>query len=363
MDTTRREFAVQLGGLAAGISLGEIVGSREAAAAAGSSDLSIEITGLCGLVHDRKRAMTEVLFIDTTVFGAQIPRHKPVLIANLRDVMNPSEDSKPTTIVAVPSATGSGVEQVGLWDLTDQQVSITRPGGSEAARGLRLNRPDGVDVSPIGLPKDVDDPQEWRDLRYIIEMEKLCGQGRVANALLSQDPGPDERVGQSEVPQVVAARLRLAEGVLEGAIPSRETYRGVMYKFPPAGNRPAFSQPVTDTVCWRLSTASTMGNYVAIDIVPLRERSGLKSRTLMIAQRGRPCRLSISNLPAENRSSGHAHHAMSDEEMGALHFGAYYKLLMNEPLDTPLPEVWRDRRRGVGLSASVLCPPAMFTRQ
>jgi hypothetical protein len=353
--STRREFAAQLGTVAAGIALSETVSSRVAAAAVATSDLSIDITGMCGLVHDRARARTEVIFVDTSVLGSGMPKHTPILMANLRDVMNPPEDSKPTTVIAVPSSSGSGVEQMGLWDLTDQQLSIRRPGGDEAAGGLRLNRPEGADALPVGLPRDVDDPEQWRDLRYIVQMENVCGQGRIADAIASL----------TEVPPVVAGRLRLAEGVLEGAIPSQENYRGVVFKFAGTHGRPTFSQPLTDTVCWRPSTESAaLGNYVTIDIVPLRGGTAREARTLLISQRGRPCRLSISNLPARNPSDAIAHHAMSDEEMSALHFGVYYKLLLNEPAEKPLPALSRPLhgRKGTGLIHTSFCPPARFSR-
>jgi hypothetical protein len=352
--STRREFATQLGTVAAGIALSETASSRVAAAAGGSSELSIDISGMCGLVHDRARARTDVIFLDTSVLGLRMPKHTAFLVANLRDVMNLTKDTRPTTVLATPSPSGSGVEQMGLWDLTDQQVSIRRPGGAEAAGGLRLNRPEGPEAVPVGLPRDVNDPQEWRDLRYVAQMERICGTGRIADAIANQ----------AEVPPVVAGRLRLAEGVLEGAIPSQEDYRGVVFKFAGGHGRPAVSQPLTDTVSWKLSTESVaLGNYVTIDIVPLRGGTVREARTLLIAQRGRPCRLSISNLPAENPSDANTHHAMSDQEMSALHFGAYYKLLLNEPVDKPLPELWHQRmgHKGAGLGRPSFCPPAMFS--
>src|SRR5260370_29894788 len=110
MTSTRRDFALQLGSIAAGIAVSETVGSTVAAAAVPSSELSIDITGLCGLVHDRARARTEVVFVDTSALGSWIPKHTPILIANLRDVMNPPEESKPTRVIAVPSPSGSGIE-------------------------------------------------------------------------------------------------------------------------------------------------------------------------------------------------------------------------------------------------------------
>jgi hypothetical protein len=362
---TRREFAMQLGGVAAGLTLGETVGARAASAAVGSYDLSIDITGMCGLVHDRARTRTEVIFVDTSALGPRIPKHTPVLIANLRDVMNPPQDSKPSSVVAVPSASGSGVEQLGLWDLTDQQVSIRRPGGIEATGGLRLNKPERVDEAPIGLPRDVNDPEEWRDLRYVAQMESICGQGRVAAAVSSYDNSSDQSAAQKEIPRIVAGRLRLGEGVLESAIPSQEAYRGVMFKFPRTQSRPAFSQPLTDTVSWKLAVDSAVyGNYLTIDLVPLRGSSA-QPRTIMISRQGRPCRLSISNFPSLNPPHASDHDTMSMKDMGALHFGAYYALLLNEPTDKPLPEISQpmDGRKGSGFGRPFFCSPAMFSRQ
>jgi hypothetical protein len=211
-----------------------------------------------------------------------------------------------------------------------------------------------VDAVPVSLPRDVNDPEQWRDLRYVVQMENICGQGRIADAITSH----------AGVPPIVAGRLRLAEGALEGAIPSQEDYRGVVFKFAGGHGRPAFSQPLTDTVSWKLPTASAgLGNYVTIDIVPLRGGTTREARTLLISHRGRACRLSISNLPARNASDISAH-AMSDEETPSLHFAAYYKLLLNEPPDKPLPELSRETGapKGAGAVRPVPCHLAMFSR-
>jgi hypothetical protein len=344
------------------MALGETIGARKATAAIDNSNLSIDMTGLCGLVHDAAQNRVEVILIDPTRSGSPIPKHTPVLIANLRDVMNPPSDSKPTTVVAVPASSSGGVEQFGLWDLTDCQVSISRPGGAEAAGGLRAYRSDDATSGSAKVPQDVNDPEQWRDLRYVLQMDQVCGQSRVQPALLSNG---EARIAPGNVPLIVAARVRLAEGILESAIPSLEDYRSVMFKFAATQRRPAFSQPVTDTVCWTLPTVSAQGNYVAIDVVPLREGRAREGRTLLVSQRGRPCRLSISNLPAENLAGTGAHHGLSDDEVGALHFGVYYTLLRNNPAVKPLPEVWRPKSdaKGAGMIRSQFCPPAWFTLQ
>jgi hypothetical protein len=343
------------------MALGETIGARRATAAIENSSLSIDMTGLCGLVHDAAQNRVEVILIDPTRSGLPIPKHTPVLIANLRDVMNPPSDSKPTTVVAVPASSGGGVEQYGLWDLTDCQVSISRPGGAEAAGGLRAYRSEDATSGSVKVPQDVNDPQQWRDLRYVLHMGRVCGESRVEPALLSNG---EDRIAPLNVPPIVAARVRLAEGILEGEIPSLEDYRGVMFKFAATQSRPAFSQPVTDTVCWTLPTVSALGNYVAIDVVPLREGRAREARTLLVSQRGRPCRLSISNLPAENPSHSDTHAALGAEQMVALHFGAYYNLLLNRPTDRPLPSPdLMSARTGTGFIRPAHCSPAMFTRQ
>jgi hypothetical protein len=99
---------------------------------------------------------------------------------------------------------------------------------------------------------------------------------------------------------------------------------------------------------------------VVIDITPV---GGGQAKRLLLAPSKAAHRLNVSNLPTENPS--HAHTALSDEEMGAVHFGAYYKLLMNEPADKPVPAVPHPMhsRNGTGFVHTSLCPPAMFTRQ
>ena len=65
-------------------------------------------------------------------------------------------------------------------------------------------------------------------------------------------------------------------------------------------------------------------------------------------------RVFISNLPAQNSAIARLTTPMSDEEMAALHFGAYYELLKHEPRR-------RGRMPGCRLRTSVV-PPAAWTR-
>jgi hypothetical protein len=184
-------------------------------------------------------------------------------------------------------------------------------------------------------------------------MKALVGDGRVDPAFT----GNGDSV-QSILPRSVSARIHLDAGLLQGAIPSQETYRDDVFEFRSHGSTHAVRQALTDTIQWTLKSEAAA---IVIEITPA---GGGQAKRLLLAPSATPHRLFISNLPAENQSHENAHHAMSDEEMGALHFGAYYNLLMNEPADRPLPKLWHpDGRRGAGLVGPTFCPPAMFSRQ
>jgi hypothetical protein len=150
----------------------------------------------------------------------------------------------------------------------------------------------------------------------------------------------------------------LDAGLLAGGIPSQASYRDDVFEFRSGGSRRGARQPLTDTIHWTLETDSAA---VVIDITPL---AGGPAKRLLLAPSAAPHRVFVSNLPAESASDASDHHAMSDEEMGALHFGAYYKLLLNEPADKPLPQLWRQRmgRKGAGLVRPSFCPPAVFSQ-
>ncbi len=216
--STRREFAFQCGGAAAAVSLGQALNARDARAGTNQLQVSIDIMGLNALVHDEGARRAEVLFVNPTGLG--MPKHTPLLVANLNDVINAS-DSRPTTVTVVPASAGRGVQQLGLWDLTDTQVIVRRAGGGEMSDGVgvRTDRGDGA----IGLPADPNDPEAWRDLRYVADIRRICGDGELARGLSSFEHSLDSK--GASVPEVVGGRIRLSGGVLEGAIPSWEQHR------------------------------------------------------------------------------------------------------------------------------------------
>ena len=317
--------------------------------------LSIAFTGLCALIGDGDGRPGEILLLDAKgvgqVGGVTLPAHAPTLVVSMNDLANP-DSSRPTRVIAgTPSHTGR-VDQVGLWDLTGSEVRIRAEGGG--GTGLQFFRPSNDQTSWPEPPRDVRDPAAWRDLRFVPNMKALVGDGRIDPALTGEGDS-----AQNGLPRSVAARIHLDAGLLEGAIPSQETYREEVFEFKSGGSESSVRQALTDTIQWTLQTGAAA---IVIDITPV---GGGQAKRLLLAPSATPHRIFISNLPAENPSHEDAQHAMSDEEMGALHFGAYYGLLLNEPTDKPLPQLWRPvgGRKGSGFVRPLICPPAMFSRQ
>lgn len=314
--------------------------------------LSVAFTGLCALIGDGDGKPGEILLLDARgvgeVRGVTLPGHSPTLVVSLNDLANP-DSSRPTRVVAGrPSQTGR-VDQLGLWDLTGSDVRIRAQGGG--GNGLQFFRPAKDETSWPEPPRNVRDPASWRDLRFVADMKTLAGDGRI-------DPAFTGDSAQDRLPRSVAARIHLDAGLLQGAIPSQETYRDDVFEFRSDGTGRALRQALTDTIQWTLQTEAAA---VVIEITPV---GGGPAKRLLLGPSASPHRLYVSNLPAENPSHEAAHQGMSDEEMGALHFGAYYTLLLNEPADKPLPALWRPLgdRKGAGVGP-VFCPPAQFTRQ
>lgn len=324
--------------------------------------LSIVFTGLCALVTNGERASGQVLLVDAQgigeVGGVVLPAHAPTLVASLGSLAN-AETSQPTRVVVAsaggrPSVEGqpgaAGVEQVGLWDLTGAEVRI-RVQGREGT-GLELFRPPDGQSSWPQPPADADDPASWRDLRFVADMRQLAADGRIDPTLVG---AADDTAGG--LPRGVAARIHLDAGLIEAGIPSQQIYRGDLFEFRGVGGEPRARQALTDTLRWSLqSDAAT----VVIEIAPV---AGGAVKRLVLRPSATPHSVFVSNLPVENGHDG-THQSLSGEQMAALHFGAYYKLLRNGPVDTPLPWLWVPplRERGTGLMHGAFCPPARFTQ-
>jgi len=319
-----------------------------------SGSLSVAFTGLMALVGSGDGRPVDVLLLDAPalgeVRGVALPAHAPTLVVSLNDLANP-DTSAPTRIVAGRTGPAGRVQQLGLWDLSGAEVRIRTQG--EAGEGVRFFRPAEGETSWPEPPKNVADPSAWRDIRYVADMESLVGDGRIDPRLLREEGGADNRL-----PRSIAARIRLDAGLIEAGIPSQSAYQDDRFEFAGGGSHPAVRQALTDTVRWTLRTGDSA---VSIDIIPV---NGGPTSRLLLAASAEPHSVYVSNLPVKNLPSGHAHHGISDEEMAALHFGAYYELLLRQPTGRPLPTLLppRDARRGSGLIQPIMCPPALFTR-
>jgi hypothetical protein len=332
--------------------------------------LSIVFTGLCALVVDAHadRAPSQLLLVDATgvgeVNGIVLPRHSPTLVANLASLAN-AETSRPTRVVTAwpdagrgtPAASGGSgppvpavADQIGLWDLAGSEVWI-RARGHEGV-GVELYRAAEDGTSWPEPPRAVNDPGSWRDLRFVANMARITGDGRIDPALLATGNG-----ALSSLPRAVAARIHLDSGRLEAGMPTRDLYRSDIFEFRGVGAESGIRQAVTDSIRWSLEADSPA---VVIEIVPV---AGGPIERLVLAPSTTPHALYVSNLPADN-GSHEGRHSLSNEEMGALHFAAYYKLLANEPGDKPLPWLWHPRSaaKGAGFSRVVFCPGAVFDR-
>jgi hypothetical protein len=322
--------------------------------------LSIVFTGLCAVVSDGPQAIGQVLLVDAQgvgeVRGMKLPEHAPTLAISLASLAN-ADSSYPTRVVTAwqgaagidSAARGSEalVGQLGLWDLRGSEVRILVQGGT--ARGSRaLNVPPGTSSWPAP-PQNPNDPAGWRDLRFVADMKPLAGDGQVDPALVTAE-------NATALPAAVAARIYLDGGMLEGGIPSETAYRADIFEFVGAAGEPRLRQALTDTVRWNMNTDA---GTVVIEIRPV---GGGVSKRLVLKPNASRHDVFVSNLPIETTSHD-SHHAMSLEEMAAVHFGVYYKLLHHQPADQPLPRLWvPPATSGLGVGGTAICPPAMFSR-
>jgi hypothetical protein len=311
--------------------------------------LSVAFTGLCALITGGHGAPGEVLLVDAKgvgeVRGVTLPEHSPTLVVGLRALAN-AETSDPTRVVTAWSAApGSAGEPIGIWDLTGSEVRIRAAGAS--ARGVEIFRASADDASWTGVPQNADDPDSWRDMRYVPTMESLVGDGRIDPRLVGGMDAP-----ATDLPRTVAARVFFEGGRLEGGMPSPE-FRNKVFEFNAAGLDKQVRQALTDTIRWILESDA---EAVVIDITPI---AGGRTKRLLLGSSASPHSVFISNLPTE--MSSHAHADMTEDELGAAHFAAYYRLLKNDPSREPALLVAPEPRRGAGLIRGPFCPGARFT--
>ena len=203
---------------------------------------------------------------------------------------------------------------MGLWDLTGSEVRI-RVQGSDAP-GLRLFRSEDGASSWPEPPTNADDAASWRDARFLADMTAIAGDGRINPELLATVAGT--------LPRGVSARIHLDAGLIEAGLPSREEYRDEVFEFAATETRGTLRQALSDTIRWSLDARA---EAVVIEIAPV---SGGPVRRLVLKPRDAAHQAFIGNLPVHD-AQAHDQHALSDETLAALHFGAYYELLQQAP--------------------------------
>ncbi len=316
--------------------------------------VTVVFTGLCALVTGNDRTPGQVILVDAKgvemVDGVALPEHAPTLLVSLNSLANPATSSPTRVAMAWPDGVAGPANQVGLWDLTGSEVRVRVQSGDGA--GIDLFRPSDGTSSWPEPPQDINDPTAWRDLRYVADMSSLTSDGRIDPRLIETSDSDAHTL-----PKAVAARIYLEEGRLEAGIPSQPRSAGAVFEFRDGTNAPRLRQAVTDTIRWSLGRDAVA---VAIEIVPV---AGGPVKRLVLKPSATQHTLFVSNLPAENGTT-HAHHVLSGEEMGALHFGAYYALLGRKPVERPLPRPWlaAQPRPNTGMSGGPFCPPARFER-
>jgi hypothetical protein len=317
--------------------------------------LSVVFTGLCALVTDGDRARGQILLVDAkgigAVGGVVLPDHAPTLVASLGALANAST-SRPTRILTSgfpgPLAASGSADQIGLWDLAGAEVRV-RIQGVEGA-GLELYAPASGETPWPQPPRDSNDPASWRDLRFVASMKALTGDGRIDPALVASPRDP-----ATGLPRAVATRIHLDAGRLEAGIPSQELYRDEVFEFRGSGAA-GLRQALTDTIRWNVEVDAAA---LVVEIVPV---DGGPAKRLVFTPGASPHAVFVSNLPAESLDHD-AHQGLDHEQVAALHFGAYYKLLLHEPKDQPLPwPVRAPARKATGMGRTAFCGVALFSR-
>lgn len=321
--------------------------------------VTVVFTGLCALVTGGDRAPGQVLLVDTKglgeVGGVELPDHAPTLVVSLSSLAN-AETSRPDRVLTTwpgnSSLAGVGAiaaDQIGVWDLGGSDVRVRVQGDDRA--GVDLSPPSERASSWPEPPRDVNDSEAWRDLRFVADMRALAGDGRIDPSLIV-----GIEANGNKLPRALAARFHLGGGRLDAAIPSQATYRDDVFEFRAVGGELRLRQALTDTISWTLESDAPA---VVIEIIPV---TGGPVKRLVLARSTLPHRVFVSNLPAEN-THGHAHEAQTEAQLAALHFGAYYELLKVKPALRPLPLLWMARPRpATGVMGPLICPPALFVR-
>ena len=319
MSVNRRQFIV--------LAAAGVVGCRNGITGqpAGTTKLTIDFSGLCGVVLSGSPKIMDVLLVDGMQTLEPAKRHIPRLVT---DPKNVASESTPYTACQIDS------EDMACWDLTDHRVTLMSAQGSGVQpvtghRNPNHKKPETEDERP--------------DVSWLATMSQIAaaGPGRINPQCLAPDPRQGKIAG--------AARFNSGE--------MRARFR-----------KPKFAQ-----TSWRVTSPNVSTPYeqalgelelyqewpsetVTFSLEPF---TGGQARQVVLRAQGNKLLVRILNEPEQLMCASDA------DARNLKHFAAFYQLLAppNQAQDGPTPVCPEPecQLRCVGDQGEpIYCPPASF---
>jgi hypothetical protein len=187
-------------------------------------ELNFEMTGLGMLVHGLDGGkQAQALWLEGG--WKRVPRHRPRLVVDLADAVKPDADGIDHEVVRLADG-----RSLLLIDLYRTELTVDACDGCGKVELFTLDP----------FPKDPgQDPNKWRDLRFIAAMEVVTN-GRVHGRHL------ESRTYRGQV----QARFVIDKGRLEAAMPHDPSFRRKKWIFPSTKHM----QHLTDRLVWRYTS-------------------------------------------------------------------------------------------------------------
>ncbi len=271
------------------------------ARASAPTKVAVSLEGLMALIHSPAFDRAAVVAVDATraTLRRDLPAHRPLLSIPLHAVRN-----------AVPDEYADAGHTIGLWGIANMQVSFRTSAADRRIRSVRTA--DGV-----RYPRTAED---WRDVKWLIEMDRLVGLGlgRVKDEVLSADPRTT----------IVAARIGLEGGTLEATEPPEPWNQGETRFLALRGL--TSERPAQQAVTQRILFTPDADDTIHIVLTPF---GGGATRVIEIQAAGETTPVTISNH-STSPTLLNAHH---DNPPQAVHFLAFYDLLATRASQPVIP--------------------------
>lgn len=289
------------------VMLGSATAYGTRSASVGHSSLSqvdVSFEGLMALVRSSAFDQASVLVVEAThaTLRRDLPPHRPILVIPVAAVRG-----------ARPDSYADAQHTLGVWNLQNQDVSFRRVASGLNSRIRPVRTADGVQYPTS--------PAEWRDVKWIVDMDRLvgAGRGRVKDEFMTKKDLRDT---------VVASRVTLESGTLASTEPAEPWNRGEM-RFLPLQGQPA-ARPYQQAATHRLVFTPDIDSTLRIVLSPF---DSSPVRELELLPTAAPVHVTISNLPTVSHLLN-AHH---DEPPQAVHFLAFYDLLATPAAEPVVP--------------------------